>query len=261
MAEVYLDIRNARVYRGDTRVFDGLTLAFAKGQNTCVLGPNGAGKSTLFKLLTRELYPVVQPASYVKIYGSETAVVTELRRKIGLVSQDLQSAYDAHVYGRDVVMSGLFGSVGVHGHLEVTEAHRQLTEQALERFGLTELAHRRYWHLSTGQQRKLLLARAMIHRPQVLILDEPTNGLDLKAAFELMAQLRTLSQTGTTLLLATHHLYEILPEIDRVVLLKNGSVCGDGDKRSVLTEANLSALYDTKLTLAERNGYWQAYPE
>ncbi len=260
MTQAYLDIHNATVFRGDTRVFEDLTLAFHYGQSSCILGPNGAGKSTLLKLLTRELYPVVKTGSYVKIDGSETAVIWELRQKIGLVSQDLQNQYDAHVSGRDVVMSGLFGAIGLHGHFDITDEHHALTDAALQAYDLAALQSRRYWHLSTGQQRKFLLARAMIHKPKILILDEPTNGLDVKASFELLETFRTLAQSGTTLLLATHHIHEILPEIERVILLKEGRVVGDGPKLDTLTERHLRALYDTPLQLVEQGGHFQVFP-
>jgi len=260
MPTPYLDIQGIQVYQGDTCVFRNFSAQFWRGQNTCVLGPNGAGKTTLLKLLTRELYPVANDHSFVKIDGSETAVLTDLRKKIGFVSQDLQNRYDAHVLGRDVVMSGLFGAVGMHGHFVVTDEHRALTQQMLTRFGLSELQDRRYWHLSTGQQRRFLLARALIHNPPILVLDEPTNGLDLKAAHQLLADLRQLAQSGTTLLLVTHHLQEIIPEIERVVMLRDGAIFADGLKPTLLNSHNLTILYRTPLTLAENNGFYQVFP-
>lgn len=256
----YLDIHNAKVYQGDTCVFEDLSLTFWRGQNTCVLGPNGAGKTTLLKLLTRDLYPVVRDNSYVKIDGSERAVLWELRKTIGFVSHDLQTRYDAHVLGRDVVMSGLFGAIGMHGHFEIEEWHQQRVDELLQQFDLTHLQQRRYWHLSTGQQRRFLLARALVHQPSILVLDEPTNGLDVKMAHALLNDLRELARSGTTLLLVTHHVQEVLPEVERVVMLKSGQLFVDGDKSQVLTSAQLSALYETPLTLVEHNGFYQIFP-
>lgn len=260
MPTPYLDIHKVQVYQADTCVFRDFSAQFWRGQNTCVLGPNGAGKTTLLKLLTRELYPLANDHSFVKIDGSETAVLTDLRKKIGFVSQDLQNRYDAHVLGRDVVMSGLFGAVGMHGHFVVTDEHRVLTQQMLTRFGLTELQDRRYWHLSTGQQRRFLLARALIHNPPILVLDEPTSGLDLKAAHQLLADLRQLAQSGTTLLLVTHHVQEIIPEIDRVLMLHAGEIFADGSKATLLNSNNLTILYKTPLTLVDNNGFYQVFP-
>ena len=260
MNSAFLDIHNARVFRGDYCVFERLTCAFYYGQHACILGPNGAGKSTLLKLLTRELYPVVQPNSYVKIDGSETAVIGQLRKKIGLISQDLQNQYDAHVRGRDVVMSGLFGAVGMHGHCAITPEHHALVDAALAYWGLSGLQERRYWHLSTGQQRTFLLARATVHTPKVLVLDEPTNGLDVRASFELLHRLNELAANGTTLLLTTHHIHEILPCINRVVFLAAGRLMADGQKTSLLTAEHLSQLYHTPVAVAEHQGYYQLLP-
>lgn len=256
----YLDIHNAKVYQGETCVFENLNLAFWRGENTCVLGPNGAGKTTLLKLLTRDLYPVARDNSYVKIDGSETAVLWELRKKIGFVSHDLQIRYDAHVVGRDVLMSGLFGAIGMHGHFDIEEHHHRRVDDLLQKFELTQLHERRYWHLSTGQQRRFLLARALAHDPGILVLDEPTNGLDVKAAHAILHDLRELAKHGTTLLLVTHHVQEILPEIDRVVMLKHGRVYADGKKSDQLKSQRLSELYETPLSIVEHNGFYQLFP-
>jgi iron complex transport system ATP-binding protein len=256
----YLDIHNAQVYQGENCVFNALNLQLWRGENTCILGPNGAGKSTLLKLLTRELYPVAADDSYVKIDGSETAIIWELRKKMGLVSQDLQNRYDAHVLGRDVVMSGLFGSIGMHGHFDVRDEHREKVQEILHECNLTALQDRRYWHLSTGQQRRFLLARALIHRPQILILDEPTNGLDLKAAHELIAQLRQLAQQGTTLLLVTHHMHEIFPEFTRLILLKEGRIFADGKIVTLMRDDTVSELFNTPLTVKHHQGFYQVFP-
>ena len=256
----YLDVHNATVYQGDYRVFDGFDLQLFSGEHTCILGPNGAGKTTLLKLLTREIYPVVKVDSHVKIDGSETAIIWELRKKIGLVSQDLQNQYDAHVLGRDVAMSGLFGAIGMHGHFEITQDQHEQVDATLEQYQLTHLQQRRYWHLSSGQQRRFLLARALIHKPKILILDEPTNGLDLKAAHELLQQLQRLATTGTTLLLVTHHIQEILPEFSRVILLKNGRLIADLKKDQALQNEALSNLFDTPLKVHAHNGFYQVFP-
>lgn len=256
----FLEICQADVFQGSHQVFHKLDLTLYQGEHTVILGPNGAGKSTLIKLLTRELYPRVAENSYVKIDGSERVIIWELRKKIGLVSQDLQAAYDGHIKALDVVLSGLFGSVGIHMHQTPSAEQIQAAVSALAEVGLSDYAERYYVHLSTGQQRRLLLARALIHKPKVLILDEPTNGLDLQGAFALIRLLRRLAQTGVSLVLVTHHLSEIIPEISRAVLLKNGQVVGDGDKAQVLTEAALTQVYDTALVLTQTDGFYQAFP-
>ena len=256
----YLDIQNAHVFQGSTQVFADLNLQIRPGENVAILGPNGAGKTTLLKLLTRELYPVVKPRSHVKLFGDERVLLWELRKKIGLVSQDFQNQYSAHIQGDDVVLSGFFGAVGVHGHHQVTPAHRERAGKLMEQLGVMHLADAYYAHLSTGQQRRLLLARALVHDPKVLVLDEPTNGLDLKAAMEFTQSLRSLSQAGKSLLLVTHHVQEIVPEIERVVLLADGQVVADGPKAELLSDRVLSELFDVPLRVVERGGFYQVLP-
>ena len=262
MVEVtpYLELQAVEAWLGPRRVFEDLSLRLCRGEHTVVLGPNGSGKSSLVKLLSRELYPVVRPGSWVRIFGSETVNLWELRGRIGLVSQDLQAAYAGRVPADDVVLSGFFGSVGIgRSQVASAEQHRRVTE-LMERLGLAELAGRPFAQLSDGQRRRLLLARALVHGPEVLVLDEPTNGLDLKARHQLLAILRDLARSGTTLLLVTHQIEAILPEISRCVLLRDGRVVGDGPAEALLRDAPLSDLFATPLRVCEANGYRQVVP-
>jgi iron complex transport system ATP-binding protein len=114
--------------------------------------------------------------------------------------------------------------------------------------------------MSTGEQRRCLLGRALVHEPTALVLDEPTSGLDVTATFHYLDLVRAHIQKGKTLLLVTHHIHEIPPEVERVVLLKQGKILQDGGKRAVLTDANLSALFDCPVALAETKGWYQAFP-
>lgn len=260
MSQPYLEIQQADVYQGLHRVFKELNLKLNFGEHTAILGPNGAGKSTLIKLLTREIYPRVSDSSFVKLDGSERVIIWQWRKVIGLVSQDLQSSYDGHIKAFDVVLSGLFGSVGLHMHEHPTPEQQAQAQRALDQVGLSELADSYYAHLSTGQQRRLLMARALIHQPKVLILDEPTNGLDLQGAFALIRIMRTLSRQGVSLLLVTHQMSEIIPEISRVILLNQGQVVADGSKHDILNEHNLTQLYNTPLALKLEDGFYHANP-
>lgn len=256
-----LEIHNATAYQGDTCVFENLSLSIDQGDNVAILGPNGAGKSTLLKLLTRDIYPVVKENSYVKINGCETVNVNQLREQIGLVSHDLQAKYTACATGLDVVMSGFFGAVGmIYSHFKTNDEQIDQARKSIADLGLSALEGRMYHHLSTGQQRRFLLARAMIHTPKTLILDEPTNSLDIHATFQLIDHLRKLTSKGTAIVLATHHIQEIIPEIERVVLIKKGQVIADGNKTALLTDEVLSELYDTPVHVVEKNGFYQAFP-
>jgi len=114
--------------------------------------------------------------------------------------------------------------------------------------------------MSTGQQRRCLLGRALVHQPDTLILDEPTSGLDFAASFDYLQRIRQLSDSGHNIVLVTHHLNEIPPEVERIVLLKDGKVVADGVKASLLTSDCLSDVYDTSIRVIERDGYFLAYP-
>lgn len=255
-----IEIENAEVFRGDTRVFEGLSLRIEQGQSTAILGPNGAGKSTLLRLLSREIYPVIRAGSAVRILGRERWEVSALRRRLGLVSHELQMAYPREVCGRDVVLSGFFASAGLHPHEPPTDAQCARAEVVLREVGVAHLGDKPIAEMSAGEQRRCLLGRALVHDPDALVLDEPTTSLDLKAAIELVALLRRLVRQGKTLVLVTHHVNEIPPEIERVVLLARGRVFADGPKREVLTDENLSRLFDVPLSVVERDGFFQVFP-
>jgi iron complex transport system ATP-binding protein len=259
-APPYLDLQAVEAWLGPRRVFEDLTLQLHPGEHTVVLGPNGSGKSSLIRLLSRELYPVVKPGSRLRIFGSSTVNLWELRRRIGLVSQDLQAGYVGAVSAADVVLSGFFGSVGIGRSQQPSAAQRRRVAELMRELGLGDLAGRPYAQLSDGQRRRLLLARALVHDPEVLVLDEPTNGLDLRAQHQLLALLRGLTRSGTTLLLATHRIEAILPEISRCVLLRAGRVVGDGSTTDLLQDAPLSALFETPLRVCSANGYRQVLP-
>jgi len=256
----YLELQAVEAWLGPRQVFEDLSLRLHRGENTVVLGPNGSGKSSLVKLLSREIYPVVKSGSCLRIFGSETVNLWALRGRIGLVSQDLQAAYGGRVPAGDVVLSGFFGSVGIGRSQVATGAQRRRVAELMEQLGLADLAERPFGQLSDGQRRRLLLARALVHGPEVLVLDEPTNGLDLKAKHQLLAILRQLARAGTTLLLVTHQIEAVLPEIRRCVLLREGRVVGDGPTETLLQDAPLSALFATPLRVCEANGYRQVLP-
>jgi len=255
-----IEIRDATVFRGVTKVFDHLDLVLEQGLSTAILGPNGAGKTTLLKLLTRELYPVQRDGAYVRILGQARGDVWSLRTQLGIISSDLQYEYAGRASGLEVVLSGFYASVGVWGHQEYEASQQELAQVTLHELGIEDLAGRRYETLSTGQQRRLLLGRALINQPDSLLLDEPTSGLDLAATFSYLKTLRRLMLTGRTVVLVTHHIHEIPPEINRVILLKECKVVDDGGKAKVLTSKTLSSLFDRSINIVEQNGYYQALP-
>lgn len=258
--EPVLDIQEATVYRGDTRVLSGFSFALQKGEHAAILGPNGAGKSTLLKLLSGELHPVPNDRTHVRIFGEAQWNVWEVRKRLGLVSHDLQRDYLICADGLQVVLSGFYASNDTYEYQEFDRARISRAHEVMRQLGVAALADRRFGHLSTGEQRRLLLGRALVHDPAVLVLDEPTSGLDPKACFDYLDCLRAQIRGGKTVLLVTHHLHEIPPEIERLVLLREGQIVADGRKDSLLTDDNLSTLFDRPMTLVRAHGWYQAVP-
>ena len=257
-----VEILNATIWRGTTCVFEHLDLTIRQHERVAIVGPNGSGKTTLLKTINRELYPVARPDSVFRILGRDTWNVWELRKHIGVVSQDLQQRYTPATTALEVVVSGFHSSIGVHGTLakRVSEQQIAAARETLDKLGIGSLANTALRSMSTGQQRRCILARALVHKPQTLILDEPTSGLDFAASFDYLTRIQRLSDAGRNILIVTHHLNEIPPEIDRVVLLQNGRIAADGQKNDVLTDETLSEVYEISIRVREIEGYYLAYP-
>ena len=258
--EPIIEIRNVTAWRGTTRVFDRLSLDLHRGHHTAILGPNGAGKSTLLKLLTREIFPEHRETSSMRLFGRERWDVWDLRSRLGVVSHDLQRGFRPRTTGWDVVLSGFHSSIGVWPHQRFTEQNRERTREVLHHLGVGGLADRTYRALSTGEQRRFLLARALVHDPEVLVLDEPTSGLDPSACFGFLATIRDLMEAGKTLILVTHHIHEIPPEVQRTVLLREGRVFADGPTSEVLTSRLLSDTFDAPMEVVRANGFHHVVP-
>jgi len=258
-----LEVHDATVVLGGTRVLDGLTLTIRVGEHTGILGPNGAGKSSFMKLLTLQYNPLAgtNGASPIRVFGQDRWDVFALRSQLGIVSADLHDRF-AHgnsngvISGLDAVLSGFFASLGVFSHQRVTDRMRRRAAEALERIDAVRLSGLMLNTMSTGEVRRVLIARALVHNPRALVLDEPTRGLDLVARHAFMERVRRLAQQGVTILLVTHHADEIIPEIGRVLLLQYGRVAFDGPKASVLTAARLSQVFDASLVVEQSSGYF-----
>lgn len=254
-----LEFRNLTVYRGDRVVLDRFSLSIPAGQNVAIVGPNGSGKSTLLKLITREVYPVVDPGAHLQVLGRDRWLLFELREHIGIVTNDLMAACTRDITARDLVLSAFFGSIGLWPHHQVTPDMERRAVEALGLMDAEHLAGRRISELSSGEARRVLIARALAHGPQALILDEPTNSLDLRACRDLTDRIRFLTSRGTNIVLVTHHLPDIVPEIGRVVVLKDGRVFRDGPTAEVLTSAVLSEAFGAPVDVVRRDGFYMAW--
>jgi iron complex transport system ATP-binding protein len=255
-----LELRDATLLRGGTRVLDGLSLTIHQGEHTVILGPNGAGKSSLIRLLTFDERPHVggNGTFPMRIFGQERWDVSALRTRFGVVTGELDAGFgietsSGRVSGLDVATSGLLGSHGVFSHHEVTDAMRARAGDALARVDASSLAGKPLNEMSAGERRRVLIARALVTRPDALVLDEPTTGLDFVARYRFMESIRRLARDGTTIILVTHHVEEIVPEIKRVILLRAGRVAFAGEPAEALTPERLTSVFGAPMHV-ERSG-------
>ncbi|MGA2212678.1 MAG: ATP-binding cassette domain-containing protein [Bryobacteraceae bacterium] len=254
-----LAFHHVSVMLGGKRVLQDITLSIGAGEHVAILGPNGCGKSTLIKTITRDCYPLALPDSSLSILGRETWNVFELRPLLGIVSNDLMRRCTREITGHELVLSGFFSSIGVQPYHHVTPAMLEKTERVLQLLEVPHLAQREITELSSGEAHRLLIGRALVHDPLALLLDEPSNSLDFRAAIELRDMLRKLAQAGTGILMVTHHLPDIIPEMERVILLRQGRVFADGPKNEVLTTERLTELFGLPVELARRDGFYHLW--
>src|SRR5579884_453230 len=171
-----IELRNVQVNRGPRTVLHDFNLSIEAGEHVAILGPNGCGKSTLIKTITRELYPVARPGSGLKILGQEVWNVFELRPLLGIVSNDLMAWCTGVALGSDVVLSGFFSSNDVYPNHLVAPEQIEKAAAALAKLQISHLADRPVSEMSSGEARRVLIARALVHQPKALIFDEPSNS-------------------------------------------------------------------------------------
>ena len=250
MPEPILQLVDATVVKGDRPVLDGLTLTIHEGEHTAILGPNGAGKSVLVSLLTHHERALARANGTppVRVFGEDNWNVSELRSQLGFVSADLHQRLvsgnsEGRITGEAAVLSAFLVSHGILRYGVVTDDMRRRAAEALESVGGSHLARRTLDQMSSGEARRVLLARVLVTSPRALILDEPTTGLDVAARHDFLERVRGAARAGTTLILITHHVEEIVPEIQRVILLRGGRAVADGPTREMLTAERLGELF------------------
>jgi iron complex transport system ATP-binding protein len=254
-----LQFRNLRVMRGQKTALDDFTLCIGADEHVAILGPNGCGKSTLIKTITRECYPVVRPESSMSILGHDTWDVFKLRAGLGIVSNDLMLSCTGDASGRDVVLSGFFSSTAIYPNHNVDPQQIVLADAALTELKIPHLADRPVCEMSSGEARRVLIARALVHKPRALLFDEPCNSLDLAAQQTVRHTMSALANAGTAIILVTHELADIVPEIQRVVLMSRGKVVADGPKEDILQVERLADLFGINVQMARRDGHYHLW--
>jgi iron complex transport system ATP-binding protein len=258
-ASALLDLQNIQVMRGNKVALDDFSLRIQSGEHVAILGPNGCGKSTLIKTIMRECYPVAREGSSMTILGQDRWNVFELRSQLGIVSNDLMSWCTGEAVGRDVVLSGFFSSNDIYPNHAISAEQSALADAALAQLQVPHLAERPVCEMSSGEAKRVLIARALVHRPQALLFDEPSNSLDLFARHSLRQTMSELANSGIGMVLVTHDLADVIPEIERVVLLSQGRIVGDGRKDEMLQATRLSALFGMQVEIARRDGYYHLW--
>jgi iron complex transport system ATP-binding protein len=257
----FLTLQHVNVARGSNTVLHDISLTIAAGEHIAILGPNGCGKSTLIKTITCECYPIVMPETSVSIFGRERWDLTELKKRLGVVSPELPGRPTLQTTGRDAVLTGFFSSSTIWPNLtsQITPEMQTRTDEVLQRIDATHLRDKPVGEMSAGEQRRIMIGRALVASAGMLLLDEPSNALDLAAQQDLRELLRTLARQGTGILLITHHIADIIPEIDRIILMKSGRIHADAPKSTLLTAPTLSTLFQTEVHVTQKDGFYNAW--
>ncbi|MBC7086575.1 MAG: ATP-binding cassette domain-containing protein [Methanomethylovorans sp.] len=255
-----IDFRNINVTRNGIKILDSVYLQVGVGENIAIIGPNGSGKSSLIKTITREYRPLANsPGLVYRIMGKEMWDLFDLQNLLGIVSGDLQQEYYRDICGYDAVLSGFFSSIGVYRNHHVTSEMKCIVETVMDFLEISHLRYKTISHMSTGEARRVLIGRALVHDPVALILDEPANSLDLYGLHKFRELMRRIARAGKSIILVTHNLQDIIPEIERVILFRDGRIFMDGSKEEILTSSNLSVLFGLPVEVQSADGYYRAW--
>ncbi len=254
-----IEIKHATVRRNDNMILDDVSLSIKKGEHVAIIGPNGAGKSTLLKVLTKEVHPLAKDEFSYAFCGDTRMPILSLREHLGIVSPSLLEACNTTYTALEAVISGLFSSYGLDFHHQVTEKHRVRALYEMKKLGITHLSDKYMNTLSTGEAEKVMLARAAVHDPEVLILDEVSNSLDFPTRASLRSLIEYYAEEGKTIIMVTHEMAEIPPRFERIIIMKEGRIIHDGVKRELLTEAILSSVYEQKVFVEEKDNIYNVW--
>jgi iron complex transport system ATP-binding protein len=246
-----LEVSGLRVTRGSTEILRGVDWRVAAGEHWAILGPNGCGKTSLLKALVGYLAPTRGSIALLgRRYGH--ADWRELRLRIGIVSSALQAAVPPAESAIETVVSGRYAQLDLWAR--PTSADRAAARSLLRVAGIAALAGREWAYLSQGERQRVLIARALMARPRLLILDEPCAGLDPVAREEFLRLVEGLARRrrGPALVLVTHHVEEITPGFSHLLLLRAGRAVASGPRRRILTSANLSAAFGAPVRLVRQ---------
>ena len=250
-----IDFENINVGYDSKIVLKDITLKIKDKEHWAILGANGSGKSTLMKLIQSEIHPRKTNEYKKEILGKTNYSIFELKKELGIITNDLHNYFSRNgsfLNGYEVVLSGHYSSIGVFKHQDFTQEQHDKAIKTMHYLEIEHLKEKNVNEMSTGELRKCIVARALIHDPKAFILDEPTVGLDIKAQINFIKMVQKLSQ-NCSIILVTHHLEEIFEEIQNVALIHNNTIYKSGAKKDILTSENLSEIFDTNVHINVKN--------
>jgi iron complex transport system ATP-binding protein len=246
--KMIIDVRHVSWRRGRHIILKDVTWQVHNGEHWSLIGLNGSGKTTLLKMINGYIWPTAGSVSVLdRPFG--TVDLRELRRHIGWVSSALTEKIDPSERPASIVLSGKFASIGLYQ--SVSHEDRLKAAELIDELECADFCARAFGTLSQGEKQRVLIARALMAAPKLLILDEPCNGLDIFAREHLLSLIRRLanSPVAPTMIFVTHHVGEILPCFEHTLLLKAGTVYRAGPTRDVMTPENLTAFYGGKVVV------------
>ena len=250
----WFEAKNINCFKNGFKVIRDLNLKIAYSENVILIGPNGSGKSSLIEVINRNIYPVVANESKLKIFGKELINLWELRKRISTVNNDIKSRINPNLQVFDVILSGLYGRYCYIQNKSERDFYK--VEKIMKRMNLSKLSKKYFSNLSDGEKQISLIARALIKKPDVLILDEPIANLDYKSKFFVIDKINELSKLNTKFLCVTHDISMITKIYDRVIMLKDGRIIADGSQNKVINNENVNKLYGIRAKVTKDNGIW-----
>ena len=250
-----IEFENIDVGYDEKVVLKNINLKIKSGEHFAILGANGSGKSTLMKLIQSQIHPRHTKEFKKEIFGKSRYSIFELKKELGVITNDLHNYFEkeaGYLNGFEVVLSGYYSSIGIFTHQDFTKEQIQKAIEVIDFLEIIDLKDKKVSSMSTGQLRKCIVARALIHDPKAFVLDEPTVGLDIKAQINFIKLLQKIS-LKSTIILVTHHLEEIFPEIKNVALIYNNTIFKIGKKEDILNSENLSTIFDIKIEVKQKN--------
>lgn len=250
-----IDFENIHVVYDEEIILKEITLKIKQKEHWAILGANGSGKSTFMKLIQSQIHPIKKFKYKKEILGEKHNSIFDLKKKIGVITNDLHNyiyMQGSYLSAYEVVLSGYYGSVGIFKYQDFTSMQHQKVLEILEFLQIKYLKDKKVKTMSTGELRKCIIARALIHNPIAFILDEPTVGLDIKAQINFIDMLKKLSNS-CTIILVTHHIEEIFEQISHVALIDDKTIFTSGLKEDILTSQNLSKVFNIDLEVNYKN--------